>query len=84
MESVLLSFAHSGVEMFESHANFVCFRHRSVREWERVLREDDNLLIRVYGSAGPLANVARVSVWSEEANARFLARLPALLNEEKR
>ncbi|MCA2960218.1 MAG: histidinol-phosphate aminotransferase family protein [Silvanigrellales bacterium] len=84
MESVLLSFAHAGVETFESHANFVCFRHRSVREWERVLREDDNLLIRVYGSAGPLANVARVSVWSEEANARFLARLPALLNEEKR
>lgn len=71
-----------GVELFDSHANFVCFRHPAVHDWERILREEESILIRVYGRTGPLANVARVSVWSEEANARFLARLPTLMGNE--
>jgi|GEM_PF-465115 len=68
-----------GITLFRSHANFVCFRHARVKELERVLREEDNILIRVYGSAGPLANVARVSAWDEASDARFLVRAQEVL-----
>ena len=70
-----------GVTVFESHANFVCFRHPAVAELERTLRENDNVLIRVYGAQGPLAHVARVSPWTRASNAVFLERATALFTQ---
>lgn len=68
-----------GITLFESHANFVCFRHPDVARLESVLRERHNLLIRVYGSTGPLANVARASMWDPASNALFRSHAPAIL-----
>jgi len=70
-----------GIEIFESHANFVCFRHPGVRGLERALREEAALLIRIYSSAGPLSNIARASIWSAEANALFCELAPGLLKK---
>ena len=60
-----------GLELFVSHANFVCFRHARAVELEEYLRTQHSILVRAY-SGWRLHNVIRANVWTPEANNRFL------------
>ena len=71
-----------GVEVFPSVGNFVCFRHPRVREFEQLLREQHNILVRVYSSAGPLANICRASIWSSEINTLFIGTARKFFGKE--
>lgn len=60
-----------GIELFQSHANFVCFTHVRAAALEFHLRTEHSILIRFYMEPR-LQNFIRANVWTPESNTRFL------------
>jgi histidinol-phosphate aminotransferase len=71
--------AQPGLHVFASQANLLLFRvgiagqGDGPRLWQRLC--DQGVLIRCFGSEGPLADCLRVTIGSPEENQRFLAAL---------
>lgn len=62
------------LELYESHANFVCFRHPRAAALEEHLRTHHAILVRHYGQ-GRLRDVVRASLWTPSENLRFQSAL---------
>jgi histidinol-phosphate aminotransferase len=71
--------SESDLSVFESEANLLMFRVGQAGEgkalplWQKLC--DAGVLIRKFGSEGPLADCLRVSIGTPEENTRFLSAL---------
>jgi histidinol-phosphate aminotransferase len=72
-----------GVEVFPSEANFVLFRVEHASALWRDLLHGHSVLIRDFSRTPGLENCLRVTVGSEEQNARFLDGVRAVLKSRR-
>lgn len=68
-----------GIEVFESHGNFILIKLKKARGlYEHLFH--NGLLVRYFGEQGPLAGCLRVTVGTEKENNTFLGLLDEYLN----
>jgi len=61
-----------GIHPFPTEANFVLFRTQKPADLVHTSLIDQGILIRHFGSSGPLANCLRVTIGTDSQNQRFL------------